>query len=378
MNQDYKNYIANEVRKNQFKMIQNQPQTESLATLERPRMYGGKRVRDHPLAGHTAYSEEPGTLTVEGPTLLNRTYNTNFEQLEGSGRLTNAIKQRILSQHPELMEEHLSGGKIDWNNIWNNIKKGASFVSKAAPIVSSLAPEEYRDTINKTGDISGKISGMGRKPRLTNAIKQRILSQHPELMEVHLSGGKIDWNNIWNNIKKGASFVSKAAPIVSSLAPEEYRDTINKTGDISGKISGMGRKKVGRPKKHYTHHDIRMVEPVERHHKLDGAGFWKDFGTGFKSGFKGANKVASKILPIASIFQPELAPLAAASIAANKAMGGVRRRKCKGGSSELYPPAVMRGGGARTARGALIKQIMNKHGCTLGQASKHIKENQLM
>jgi hypothetical protein len=298
MNQDYKDYIANEVRKNQFKMIQNQPQAESLATLESPRMYGGKRVRDHPLAGYTAYSEEPSTLTVPGPTLLNRTYNTNFKQLEGAGRLTNAIKQRILSQHPELMEEHLSGGKIDWNNIWNNIKKGASFVSKAAPIVSSLAPEEYRDTINKTGDISGKISGMGRK-------------------------------------------------------------------------------KVGRPKKHYTHHDIRMVEPVERHHKLDGAGFWKDFGTGFKSGFKGANKVASKILPIASIFQPELAPLAAASIAANKAMGGVRRRKCKGGSSELYPPAVMKGG-ARTARGALIKQIMNKYKCTLGEASKHIKENNLM
>ena len=383
MNQDYKDYIANEVRKNQFKMIEHQPQPEALATLElKPRLYGGKRVRDHPLPGFTAYSEEPGTLTVDGPSILNRTYNTNFKQVEGAGRLTNAIKQRILSQHPELMQHHLSGGKIDWNNIWNNIKKGASFISKTAPIVSSLAPEEYRDTINKTGDISGKISGMGRKPRLTNAIKQRILSQHPELMQHHLSGGKIDWNNIWNNIKKGASFISKTAPIVSSLAPEEYRDTINKTGDISGKISGMGRRPRGRPRKHYVHHDIRMVEPVERHHKLDGSGFWKDFGTGFKSGFKGANNVASKILPIASIFQPELAPLAAASIAANKVMGG-RRKKCVGGASELYPPAVMRGGakkksGARTARGALIKQIMAEHGCSLPQASSYIKQNGLM
>jgi len=303
MNQNYRDYIANEVRKNQFKMIEHQPQPEALSTLERPRLYGGKRVRDHPLPGFTAYSEEPGTLTVDGPSILNRTYNTNFKQVEGAGRLTNAIKQRILSQHPELMEEHLKGGKIDWNNIWNNIKKGASFVSKAAPIVSSLAPEEYRDTINKTGDISGKISGMGRKPR-------------------------------------------------------------------------------GRPRKHYVHHDVRMVEPVERHHKLDGAGFWKDFGTGFKSGFKGANKVASKILPIASIFQPELAPLAAASIAADKAMGG-RRKKCVGGASELYPPAVMHGGakkksGARTARGALIKQIMAEHGCSLPQASSYIKQNGLM
>lgn len=305
--QDYKDYIANEVKKSQMKMIQNMPQPEALSTLERPRLYGGKRVRDHPRAGYTAYSEEPSTLTVPGPTLLNRTFNTNnIEQYEGSGRITNAFKQRMLSQHPELMEHHLSGGKIDWKNIWNNIKKGAHFVSKAAPIISEFAPDEYKDTINKTGDISGKISGMGRR---------------------------------------------------------------------------------GRPKKHYVHHDVRLVEPVERHHKLDGSGFWKDFGEGFKKGIKGSNKIASKILPIASIFQPELAPFAAASIAADRAMGGRRRKKCIGGASELYPPAIMKGGvksggaksgGARTARGALIKQIMNKHGCTLGEASRYIKENNLM
>ena len=310
VHQDYKDYIANEVLKSQYKMIQNMPQPETLSTLERPKLYGGKRVRDHPLAGYTAYSEEPSTLAVPGPTLLNRTFNISPEQYEGSGRITKAFKQRMLSQHPELMKEHLSGGKIDWKNIWNNIKKGAHFVSKAAPIISEFAPDEYKDTINKTGDISGKISGMGRR---------------------------------------------------------------------------------GRPKKHYVHHDKRIVEPVERHHKLDGAGFWKDFGEGFKKGIKGSNKIASKILPIASIFQPELAPLAAASIAANKAMGG-RRKKCIGGASELYPPAVMKGGaksggaksggaksgGARTERGALIKQIMNKNGCSLGQASRYIKENNLM
>jgi hypothetical protein len=175
------------------------------------------------------------------------------------------------------------------------------------------------------------------------------------------------------------AFVSKAAPIVSSLAPEEYRDTINKTGEISGKISGMGRKPRGRPPKHYVHHDIRMVEPVERNHKLDGSGFWQDFGHGFKTGFKGANKVASKVLPIVSIFQPEIAPIAAASVAANAAMGGKRKSRKIGGASELYPPAVIKGGKKPpSARGLLIKKVMAQRKCSLGEASKYIKQNNLM
>jgi hypothetical protein len=43
------------------------------------------------------------------------------------------------------------------------------------------------------------LNGSGRNPRLTNAIKQKILREHPELMQVHLSGGAINWKNIWNN-----------------------------------------------------------------------------------------------------------------------------------------------------------------------------------
>lgn len=316
--EDYNKQIARRIMKSNFKMIDNIPQPDSLATFERAKMYGGKRVRAHPLAGYTAYSEEPSSLTVTGPTLLNRTFNKNLQEADSESD----------EDDPEI-----------------------------------------------------KMGGM-RKPgqRLTNAIKQRILSQHPELMEIHLSGGAINWKEIWNNIKKGASFVKKAAPIISSLAPEEYRDMINKTGDISGIISGMGRTKKprGRPKKHYVHHDVRLVEPVERHHKLDGSGFWKDFGQGFKTGFKGANKVASKVLPIASIFQPELAPLAAASVAANAAMGGRRKRKCIGGASELYPPAVMKGGKKPSARGLLIKKVMAQRKCSLPEASKYIKEHNLM
>ena len=242
------------------------------------------------------------------------------------------------------------------------------------------------------------------------------------------------FGDIGRELKSGLSHGAKAVfhdvivPVGTSMA----KDYVKK------KMTGTGRPR-GRPPKHYVHHDVRLVEPEEHHHRVDGAGFWKDFGHGFVKGVKGTTKVASKILPIATMLAPELAPLTGAVMATNQLinkgsgrkprgrprggnkvwdtikkgakvvghygapiakeifhdvivpagtemaksyvkskMGG---RRCVGGASELYPPAVMRGGaksgGARTARGELIKKVMAKYKCNLGQASKYIKENNL-
>jgi hypothetical protein len=315
--QDYKDYIANEVRKNNMKMIMNTPQPEALSTFEKPRMYGGKRVREHPLAGHTAYSDGPSTLTPDGPSLLNRTFNDNYKQYDGAGF---------------------------FGDVGRELKTGLSKGAKAV----------FHDVIVPVGTEMAK-----------NFVKS--------------------------------------------------------------KMSGNGRKPRGRPKKHYVHHDVRMYEPEEDHERVDGAGFWKDFGEGFKKGAVSSLKVGAKVLPYAlmaagrekrsrgrpkkcveggnkvfdaikkgaksvgrfvapigkEIFHDVIVPVGTqlAKDYVKTKMGGVRRRKCVGGSSELYPPAVMRGGaksgGSRTARGELIKKIMAKNKCTLGQASKYIKENNL-
>jgi len=365
-----------------------------------PERYGGSRVRDmalsgndghfpsneqiihsnmggfygrasHPIAvGSGRYSRQCGGVGILKQARVEPFINELDQDYfpvsasHGAGRaprLTNAVKQRILEMHPELMQHHLSGGKIDWGKIWKGIKDVGSFVSKAAPIVSSLAPEEYRDTIDKTGDISGKISGLGRTPRaprITNAIKQRIMAQHPEIRDHVMSGGAVNWGKLWNQIKSGLNVVSKAAPIVSSLAPEEYRDTINKTGDISGKISGLGR---GGNFAHMLAIDLaRRAMP-----KKKGSGFWKDFGTGFKTGIKQTAKIAAPALGVASIFQPELAPLAAATYAANKAMGGRRMTLPRSGHKR------------EVARGDIVSAIMRQRGVGLGEASRIVKQEGL-
>jgi hypothetical protein len=264
----------------------------------------------------------------------------------GSGRaprLTNAVKQKILEQHPELMEHHLSGGAIPWAKIWKGIKDTAGVVGKLAPIASSLAPEEYKSSIDKVGNVSGIVSGMGRTPRITNAIKQRIMANHPEIRAHVMSGGAVNWSKLWGQIKSGLNVVSKAAPVISSLAPEEYRDTIGKVGDVSGKISGMGRR-GGNAKQ-----------------------FFKNFGTGFKQGFKETAKYAAPALSVASIFQPELLPLAAATGIASKALGNGRRRM-------TLPKS---GHKREVTRGLIVGDIMRKYGMSLPEASKYVKANNL-
>ena len=269
----------------------------------------------------------------------------------------------ILEQHPELMQHHLSGGAIPWAKIWKGIKDTASFVSKAAPVAAQLAGPEYSDTIGKVGDISGKISGLGRPkaPRITNKIKQMILQQHPELMEHHLAGGKIDFKKLWNQIKSVGSFVSKAAPIAAQIAGPEYSDSINRVGDISGKISGLGR---GGNFAHMAAIDLARRAMS----KKKGAGFWKDFGHGFVQGLKGTAKIAAPALGVASIFQPELLPLAAATGVASKALGNGRMSMHRAKSV---------GHAKNQARGAIIRQLMREHGMSLGQASSYIKQHNI-
>jgi hypothetical protein len=291
-------------------------------------------------------------------------------------RITAAMKQQILSQHPELMEHHLAGGKIDWGKIWSGIKSVGHVASKAAPIIQQFAPEEYKDTIGTVGKVGEAVSGMGRAPRLTNAIKQRIAQQHPELVQSHMDGsGRVDWGKLWKYMKQAGAVVGKVAPFVAEHLPEsysEYKDAINLAGKTGEFISGLGRGGRRAPRK-VSHHSLQQA-----HYKRQiGAGFWQDFGTGFKKGFKGVAKVAAPALGVASIFQPELAPLAMGVGLANKAMGGRHARRYGGESSGGLKYLPKSGHKRNTARGDIVAAVMRQRGVNLAQASKIVKQEGL-
>ena len=194
--------------------------------------------------------------------------------------------------------------------------------------------------------------GSGRAPRLTKAIKEQILEMHPELKIHMMRGGKVDFKKIWGQIKSGLSVVSKAAPVLAEIAGPEYSDSINKVGDISGKIGNIGgRRKAPRQGGSFK-------------------SFMKDFGTGFKQGLKTSSGIIAKTAPLGMALMPEFAPeigaVAALSGATNKALGGRRRM--------TLPKS---GRKRETARGLIVGDVMRKYGMSLPEASRYVKEKGL-
>jgi len=271
--------------------------------------------------------------------------------------------------------------------------------------------------------------GAGRAPRLTKAMKERILAEHPMLMQHQMRGGKIDWKKIWQGIKDTASFVSKAAPVAAQLAGPEYADTIGKVGDVSGAISGMGRggmkkllfgesaaskarREEREARRQGSERTIRTqqanqaaIEAAKRHNAevafesevnrlmseekarkekpltlaeqylaekkaMKGRGFWQDFGKGFKQGLKTSSGIIAKAAPIGMALAPEFAPeigaVGALSGLTNKALGGRRRM--------TLPKS---GRKRETARGDIVAAIMRQRGVGLGEASRIVKQEGL-
>ena len=276
----------------------------------------------------------------------------NFQRMIGGTRLQQTVTPGNDAHFPsiEQVEDNDSGGFYGRTRYSHPISGGMRKPSR-----SSIGILKQRVPIGLVNDMqmnyipSGEYHGSGRSPRLTNAIKQKILMMHPELQEIHMSGGAIPWNKIWSGIKKSASVVGKIAshPLTQQLAGDDYKKSLQTTADVANALSGLGRRDC------YQGGNAKQ--------------FFKDFGTGFKKGFKGATKVASKVLPIASIFNPELAPLAAASVAANSAMGG-RRKKA------TLPKS---GRKRNTARGLIVGDVMRKYNVSLGEASKIVKQQGL-
>ena len=226
----YNRQLAHELRGNIERYLSTHPQAQALSSGY---LYGGKRVREHPQAGFTAYSQDPGTLIPHNGNLMLHNFDDD-ENFTGGGRLTNAIKQRILETHPELHRIHLSGGKINWKSIWDGIKKGANVVSKVAsnPLVQQFTPDEYKDTLKKTGDISGAISGMGRVSGGVN--------------------GAGFWKDFGDGFVKGfkgsTKVASKVLPIMTAFAPEiaPLTGAVVAADKLINKGSGRRR---GRPRK---------------------------------------------------------------------------------------------------------------------------------
>jgi hypothetical protein len=150
-----------------------------------------------------------------------------------------------------------------------------------------------------------------------------------------------------------------------------------------------------------------LGEPkVEGGNHMEGEGFWSDFARGFETGLTKTLEIGSKVLPLiglgeemqkkkkggkkkivkeeSSESESEKEELAHEK-KENKKLKKIKKvvqemqeeNKKIMKKPEASTPAV-KGKGSKAARGALVKKLMKEKGMKLGEASRYIKEHNLL
>ena len=243
-----------------------------------------------------------------------------------------------------------------------------------------------------------------------------------------MKGGAINWSNIdwnapwsWNDFfegfKEGAMKTIGVAKYALPLAGEEGKQI----KEVIDKL-GFGRRRGG---------NLSKSGPYEGHGHMEGGVWpfdegdidwnapwsWDDFAQGFQTGFKKTMGVGKNVLPLLG---PEGVAIKGAVDALGFGKGGSRVRKMRGGggivggaswNGEPGPEAYQAGpaldqaraqaqatasraamsptiggrarrrgagpGDGRKARAEIVREVMNKHGLKLIEASKYVKTHGL-
>jgi hypothetical protein len=317
----YNEMIAEKVLKTERDMIDNLPQ---------PTMFGGGRPREFVQpAGLTGY-DYPATLAVGSGRPTGARARKHFASAhphlaEHFGGAIYAphfahAREHVASMHPHLAS-HMQGG--GWNDIWNATKSALS-----NPTVQKVATEMAMDMIKgagvrRRGRPRSHIRGGNKMGEAWNQFKHPISS--------HLQGGSW-YGDAWNATKnvagqawdQGTKELANIAsnPAVQQMAIEYAKDALS---------SGGARKpRSGRAKAHFASMHPHLAE---------------HFGGARQRGSRAKSHIASMHPRLASHF---------------------------GGAS------LPRSGRARNFdRGAIVSEVMAKHGLSLPQASKFVKEHGL-
>lgn len=111
--------------------------------------------------------------------------------------------------------------------------------------------------------------------------------------------------------------------------------------------------------------------------KMVGAGFFDDFKKGFIKGVKMIGTPVKKIAKAVGKSIPE-AKIAGDVLEAIGLGKGKKAKKAKAKAEVKAKAKPMKSTDKRKVRGAMISKLMKSKGMTLGEASKHIKENNLI
>lgn len=380
--ENYNDLIADMVSKSKRDMIANLPQ---------PNMFGGRRPRQHPLP---AMNFSPSTLSVGGSPyagyyggamLHGPVYGAHplhggfgFKDILNVGKSAASAIAPVVAEvardvGKDALKSYLTGkgmprprgrprkhaqGGFGFKDILN---VGKSAASALAPIAGEIARDVGKDALKSYLTGKGMPRPRGRPRKHHTPIHPYGGMAIPEMYGAHLAGGAMmmpieHYAHLTGNngivsdplrdirLRKGGkvpnwlkSIGNALNPATSPIAKEVYKDV-----GTAAALAAMG---LGHPPKRG-----RKARALAQHYAAAHGGKVPNW----------LKSIGNTLAPVGNFVAKEIvAPIA------------------KDVGKDLLKSALTGKGGARAARGAIVKQVMKQHGLSLPAASKFVKEHGL-
>ncbi|NBP02243.1 MAG: hypothetical protein EBU90_19400 [Proteobacteria bacterium] len=343
--EDYNRLISSRILDSYEEMIDDLPQ---------PTMFGGKRFRNFVLPGSTEY-DYPGTLAVgrmDGQ--HSATLGGEFFRDFGSGFPTGSLQG-----------SGSSGGKVSLKSIGKALKPAAPV---AKELGMSLAKEGIKEGVKaalrpQTAEMAAEAAGRSGGKKLSLKSLKPLAPIAKELgmtlakegikegVKSYAKGGRRK-KSILHSVGKVMGAVGKE---LAPVAKEVFRDV----------IVPEGKKAL----KEYIRESMKSQPADEKEPTVgQGRGRKPIMGADPRTYKPRSGGVLIRDIPSqfhSSVYPPALASYHHSFPMGHDAYGRGRAKLPKSGAKR------------NSARGAIVAEIMKKHGLTLAQASKYVKEHNL-
>ena len=347
--QNYNDEIADMIRQSQYNMIHHLPQ---------PTMFGGRRPREHPLP---AMNFSPSSLSV-GTTSLSA--SSPFSQYYGGSMLYG--RPPIYGANPMVR------GGFSFNDFVNGAKDVLTPVARElAPIATDVGKDLLKDYLLGKGKPRGRPRkhhtpivpyGGGHETTYGRGSMSFAEPIHDVRLRTQRRGG-YSFND----------FIHDASPVVRELAPIALMAAMGRPKKRERKAKALANHlaKGGYSFNDFLHDAGSVASPIVNEivapvAKDVGKDLLKSYLTGKgrkprKGGF-GFKDIGKALAPVGNFALHEVA------IPVAKDIGKDALKSLITGKGKPRKPSK---------RGQIVKEVMAKHGLTLPQASKFVKEHSL-
>jgi len=330
-----------------------------------------------------AESERParygGAEKVPAVKQMPRRRHELHEEMEGHGFFSSlgSLASKAVSA--------VSSGADTVSKVTEFYNKAKEYSPKVkAALRSDMVPSNYRPVATKLAEYMEMV-GLGKHKKCPLARHMATECMHRQHSGMY---GGASILSIATNAKKVYDWIKENSPAIHTILKLPQLEPYG--GKVEGIMSMVGLGK--RPSSRHIDAGVMFVDPMSGHHVVKkGKGFFSKLSSGISKGVSAASKAASTASSLyakAKEYAPAVKDLLSqyggetgAKVADKiSSLGLGRKRRGRAGPKPSYATHGFGGGGPRSgpsARNAIVKEVMQKEGLSLIEASKFVKAHGL-